>query len=143
MQLESEFCETLWRQFFVMELSDRAARQISTPSQTTLPNHVGTKCYVWRIRVLPGPRFIRSGRGGSRPDDFAWILSGFSPILVQFCENFCPDYHFFVPFLATTTFEFACRATFVRTMHLFCPDFPPSIFPKFDEICSDQDISSE
>jgi len=58
------------------------------------------------------------------PDDFAWILSGFSPILVQFFENF--GLMFFVPFLATTTFEFENFSV----LRNFCLNNAPSFFEK-------------
>ena len=64
-------------------------------------------------------------------------------------EIFCPDYHFlfhFWPQQRLNSKNFQCYATFVRTMHLaflkkspVLSGFPPSIFPKFDEICPDRD----
>jgi len=80
-------------------------------------------------------------------------LNGFcpthpSPILRKFLSGLS----FFVPFLATTTFEFEnfsvlrnfcldnAPSFFEKIM--FCPDFSPGIFPNFDEICPDQDLSS-
>ena len=116
------------------------------------------KAHHCRDKNIPrrGPRFIRakarSGRGGSRPDDFAWILSRFSPTLVEFCEIFCLDYHFefhFWPQQCLNSKKFQCCATCVQMMHLaflkkspVLSGFPPSIFPKFDEICLDWDLFS-